>query len=91
MSVKIKQLYLCNNRCSWEGGVEPTDKCPKCGAKTFITPAVTTGCSLFYKLGNNLRIRNTGVASMTGEEAHVEAADIGDLFYFMYKAFIDAT
>lgn len=61
--------------------------CPNCGVGTYHTASSVTGCSIFYRLGRDLRIRNTGVSMMRGQEAHVEAADIIDLLLFIAAEF----
>lgn len=84
-----KDLYLCENynRCEWKGSLEPVDTCPVCGRGTYTTPCGVTGCSVFFQLGRNLRIRNTGSSMMAGQEGHVEYADIEDLADFIKEIF----
>lgn len=87
--IMIKDFYLCANHgyCSWKGSIEPIEVCPVCGQKIYTTPCLVTGCSLFYKHGRDLRIRNTGISPMAGQESHIEDADLGDLVYFIKEIF----
>jgi hypothetical protein len=87
--MKRTDLYLCKNHghCKWKGSLVPASVCPVCGENTFKTPCGVTGCSVFYKLGRNLRIRNTGSSMMAGQEGHVECADIVDLYCFIREIF----
>jgi hypothetical protein len=89
--MRRKDLYLCKNYglCEWEGSLDPINVCPVCGEMTFKTPCGVTGCSIFYMLGRNLRIRNTGSSMIAGQEGHVECADIGDLYRFIREVFPD--
>jgi hypothetical protein len=72
------------------GSIKKIDKCPVCGTETLQVPCVATGCSVFYKSGRNLKVQNTGVSDITGQEGHVEEADIPDLAFFILKTFPQA-
>jgi hypothetical protein len=84
---RIKKQYICTNCHLWAGNFDKTDRCPKCGEKTSSVIGLSTGCSFFYKHHSDLHIRNTGVSSAAGQEAHIEEADIEDLLFFISKAF----
>ena len=84
-----EELYLCKDYsfCQWKGSLEPVDICPVCGHETYTVPCCVTGCSIFYKLGRNLRLRNTGSSKMAGQEGHVEKADLKALSDFIHEIF----
>ena len=84
---QIKPFYLCSNYpfCKWEGSTNRTVKCPVCGSETCSVPCVETGCSIFFKLGRNLRVLNT-VGPTKGQQGHVEDADVDELVHFIFKS-----